>query len=1118
MKLIAIHLHGFKSFAHASHFPLESALTGIVGPNGCGKSNIIDAVRWVLGENAAKQLRGQTANDVIFAGANDRRPASQVTVELVFEQGEQRLDAFAEMDTISVSRRMNRNGQSVYQINQKVVRRRDVVSLLHLMGVSARSYAVIEQGMIGRIIDAKPEELRGFIEEAAGIAIYKDRRKETEQRLNEVAQHLLRHDERLQDLTRRKDKLADEAAVAKRFQELNQQQNSLSHRLRSFQYHQLQLSLLQAQQEQNESRQQLQDLEQSDSLQRLLAQQEALQEAKEALHEAKQEHLSALQQQQQHQKQWEQQRFRQDLNAQQLQELETLIEDLNQEQEAGSASLMDLEASILQLEQGIHSFSPQLLRLQQQQQQAQQKQEQQRLQQQEQQQQRQQYQQQQQRLQQECQRLQNQMQQWQQRCQQHELALNEALPESSDEEALYQQIQEELLVFEEDLYQRQSEVERLQQQWQQAQQQAQQLQQQEEHVRGQLAVLSASLPEPNPAWAHLPQVMSQLDIAAPWQSALERHLGAVLMEAHSRQHEDWRQALQQGRSLLGHAAVPEAWRDIVRSEVDLTALLKHLIPLAQHDSDIQLEALQPGQHYLSLDGSICSRDSVLVNQAQAGQLAQWQRYQNILNDLPQLEATRHEALQQSEQARQQWQDAQQQYQQAQQQQRQKQQALQQAQQQYQLQQQARQHQALLREQHRQQLELLQYDTQQAELQYQEHQEALLVLEEQLLMLSITPTFELEDDWLQRAQSAYREAEQQQQERQRQLVRLQTQRESLQQQAQRLQMEYHKQQQKKEQWQQEALQLTQLMQQSEWQLEHDAQQVEALQDALQEQEWQYEQARQQCHEAERLLDNVQQQQKLLQERLQLQQAQIEQLQQQKGVYEVEFQEMAWEALDFAADEVVDTQALHAEIRGLKQALQSLGAVNLAAIADFDTISEEHQHWQAQCDDLRQSVQMLQEAIEQLDNETKKRLSETFDALNEAFAEHIARLFNGGKGSLSWNSPDILQAGIVIHVALMGKKLRHLGALSGGEKALSALSLVFALFRQQPAPFCLLDEVDAPLDAANVQRLCALLQEMSQRTQLVVITHHQQTMRHCQRLVGVTMSEPGVSRLVGVDLRV
>ena len=261
MHLTAIRLAGFKSFADNTTFPVDAPLTGIIGPNGCGKSNIIDAVRWVLGETAAKQLRGQAMTDVIFAGAANRRGAAQASVALHFDNSDGKAGgAFADYAELVIARKVQSDGQSQYSINGKRVRRRDIVELLQGTGVGARSDAVIEQGMISRIIEAKPEELRVFIEEAAGIALYKTRRKESETRMNEARDHLTRHDDRLHQLGKQRDKLAQEAETAKTWRALQAQAQTASHQLQSWQYHQLHRQHEAAQEQYSRDRAALNDL------------------------------------------------------------------------------------------------------------------------------------------------------------------------------------------------------------------------------------------------------------------------------------------------------------------------------------------------------------------------------------------------------------------------------------------------------------------------------------------------------------------------------------------------------------------------------------------------------------------------------------------------------------------------------------------------------------------------------------------------------------------------------------------------------------------------------------------------------------------------------------------
>ena len=201
MRLKQVKLAGFKSFCDPTTFELPSQLVGIVGPNGCGKSNIIDATRWVLGESRATELRGESMQDVIFNGSLERKPSSRASVELVFDNSLGRIGgAWGGFAEISVKRVLTREGQSTYYINQQPVRRKDVHDIFLGTGLGPRAYAIIGQGTISRIIEAKPDELRVFFEEAAGVSKYKERRRETENRLADTRENLTRVEDILREL------------------------------------------------------------------------------------------------------------------------------------------------------------------------------------------------------------------------------------------------------------------------------------------------------------------------------------------------------------------------------------------------------------------------------------------------------------------------------------------------------------------------------------------------------------------------------------------------------------------------------------------------------------------------------------------------------------------------------------------------------------------------------------------------------------------------------------------------------------------------------------------------------------------------------------------------------
>ena len=226
MRLTSIKLSGFKSFVDPTNFQVPGQLVGVVGPNGCGKSNIIDAVRWVLGESKASELRGESMQDVIFNGTTHRKPAGRSSVELVFDNAEGKAAGqWSQYAEIAVKRTLTRDGTSTYYINNQAVRRRDIQDIFLGTGLGPRAYAIIGQGMISRIIEARPEELRIFLEEAAGVSKYKERRRETENRLQDTRENLLRVEDILRELNTNLEKLQSQAAVAQKFHELQADQD-----------------------------------------------------------------------------------------------------------------------------------------------------------------------------------------------------------------------------------------------------------------------------------------------------------------------------------------------------------------------------------------------------------------------------------------------------------------------------------------------------------------------------------------------------------------------------------------------------------------------------------------------------------------------------------------------------------------------------------------------------------------------------------------------------------------------------------------------------------------------------------------------------------------------------
>ena len=232
MRLSRIKLAGFKSFVDPTNIKMPSNLVGIVGPNGCGKSNTIDAVRWVMGESTAKHLRGESMDDVIFTGSSARKPVGQASVELVFDNSDGTLGGqYAQFSEISVKRQVSREGGSVYFLNGSRCRRRDITDIFLGTGLGPRSYAIIEQGMISRLIEAKPEDLRNYLEEAAGISKYKERRRETENRIRHTRDNLDRLNDLREEVEKQLTRLKRQSTIAEKYKTLKTEERQLKAQL-----------------------------------------------------------------------------------------------------------------------------------------------------------------------------------------------------------------------------------------------------------------------------------------------------------------------------------------------------------------------------------------------------------------------------------------------------------------------------------------------------------------------------------------------------------------------------------------------------------------------------------------------------------------------------------------------------------------------------------------------------------------------------------------------------------------------------------------------------------------------------------------------------------------------
>lgn len=1129
MRLKQIKLAGFKSFVDPTQVPFPAAMTCVVGPNGCGKSNVIDAVRWVLGESSAKNLRGDAMTDVIFNGSTQRKPVSQASVELVFENTEGKLQgSLADRSEISLKRLVTREAQSHYFLNGTKCRRRDITDIFLGTGLGPRSYAIIEQGMISRLIESKPQELRVFLEEAAGISKYKERRRETETRIKHTRDNLDRLSDVREELGKNLDKLKRQAAVAERYKELKATERRYKAELTCLKWLYFQQQLQQVEQQLAALVLEHAQLEAQGSgdfrLQAELRQQ--LEQARDEVALSQQRFyqlgadLSALEQQLLHQRQRQQsladEQRNLTLNLQhsldliaeeeaQLAELQQQLLALAPDAELRLLQLEELNEQLWQLEQQDitlrqqqQSWQQQLFSLQQQHNQLQ-------LQQQGQQQ-----------LQQQLIQLQQQSERQLQALDSHGLALALAQKQQAAQGAAadLRDAGQQHSTLEQAAVQLQQQLSELKLQLAQQALLQQQLQQQQQ----QLSQLQSQQLAQQP-------LLPKLQIESGWSVAVAMALGGLNAAAVTSTHD----SSCQGNYLFVEAQDASAMPGSLAAKISagpVPAFFQHIICCQNAAEALSLlPALSAAQSVITPDGQWFG-----ANWRQLADQSQLQNPQALAEQLQQLTAQLAALLSASalnqtayDDCRTQWQQHELALQQSA-------DALQQAQQHW--------HQTQTA------AELAAQQLQQASQRREQIEQELAGYQQQLAL------YQQQAELWQLQQAEVAEQLQQQQEA---ALPLQQQQQHLQQQLQQLKA---RQQQLSQQQQQDALSQVSLERQLEAAQLHlsrsrqqHAQQTERLQllsaqlDLLDEpdgagqeqlqQLWLERDAvaatrlsqQQQQQALEQQLRQLEQGQHGLQQQLQHKQKQLESLRLEAEGYrlransmleslteqKVQFAQLQQQLPPDATEDLWQQQ-----LDKTSEALQRLGPINLAAIEEYAQQDERKKYLDLQHDDLIAALDTLETAIRKIDRETRQKFKDTFDQVNLGLQNLFPKVFGGGSAYLELTNDDLLETGVSIMARPPGKKNSTIHLLSGGEKALTALSLVFSIFRLNPAPFCMLDEVDAPLDDANVGRFCNLVREMSETVQFIYISHNKIAMEMAAQLMGVTMQEPGVSRVVAVDV--
>ena len=1152
MRLKLIKISGFKSFVETTRLVLASERVGIVGPNGCGKSNTLDAVRWVMGESSAKELRGGDMNDVLFNGTDKRKAVSQCSVELLFDnEAGQAGGAYASFAEISVKRVHHREEGTSYYLNQRRCRRRDIIDLFNGTGLGPRSYALIGQGNISRIIEAKPEDMRVYLEEVAGIGPYRSRRKETLLRLERTRENLNQLAVLQEALGEQAEHLALQAEKARDYHQAAQRQQLLEKSVYYFQWQHLHQQQAQAQ---TDLRQAEQDFARSkaqwDQVQKdwLLARQQlpAMQTELEQ-HEAEYHRLDKLveklKQQQdfssQQSQQWQDQ---QRLNQEQQQMRQTQLAALNQQQaeldielEAIADQQADIETQLETYDQDWDSLQAQKTTQEQALQKAQWQAQQ---------------------LEQRFKQLQQELQSLEQTAA-HLAEQKTMLAQHLDEEQT-DELGQKTVAIEAELVPLQAEIEANQHQLMETQKQVAdqrtrlaQFKTDQTQLQHQLAAAQAehkalfavqqslvdSMPNEDQTLDEqlsAQTLVSQLKVSPAWQAAVEAWLGAKLQGLLLNQAWSFDEnSVLPKASLLGwNPGEIEVKPNSLAAQIQQPGLVKYLAQSvflldAEQAITPQIEALknQDKQAWLIDQQGVLYSAYAIIQPTQnslSGVLERQERIDQLSKEVNALENNLEEVLPQIEQAEVQLQSH----------------LERQEKQQNKIAQQQREHQRLsdqlahlVDNQTQVEARRQKQQTTQNALQHRQTKLAQDTAEKQMDIEALNEQLELADEAEEHAQQALESTLNKLQPVAREREKLEIQNQRLDQQIhhnqQALQQIKFQQQQLAQQLKQDQLQaemiarhLTQSVKVDAEDLAQKEQALSASQRVLEQLQQDYRQQQALAETCQLKAETAQQQHHQAEQTLVTQQLQLQNAQQQIQTLQktLESQGLSAYELSQLRFEEEPIEKLEAELKQVKLHLARLGAVNMTAIEEHQQVKDKLDSLVEQIADLEASIDTLEQAINTIDQDSRQRLMDTFDQVNRSFKTLFPRLFQGGEASLSWLDPDQdpLEGGVVVMARPPGKRNTRIQLLSGGEKTLTALALIFAIFELKPAPFCILDEVDAPLDDSNVIRFCGLVRSLSEKVQFIFITHNKTTMAMAKHLVGVTMHEPGVSRLVSVDL--
>jgi chromosome segregation protein len=987
MQLKHIKLAGFKSFVDPTRISFPTNMVAVVGPNGCGKSNVIDAVRWVLGELSAKNLRGESMTDVIFNGSDLRKPSGQCSIELLFDNSMGKLGGeYSKYNEISIKRMMTRDGQSHYSINNTRCRRKDVQEIFLGTGLGPRSYAIIEQGMVSKIVSAKPEEMRVFIEEAAGISKYKERRKETEQRIKKTKENLSRVQDIRDEINRLINRLKNQANAAEKYKRLQTEEKELKLNVSV-------LNTLQAKGQKDRLNSELSSLQNQ-----IKVKTQEVSTHQSTIDQIKTEHSSVLSSFEAAQKNFysigaEIARF--EANLQNLTKAEVQAEeDLKTAKES--------YAKAIQKESTFESLNPK----------------------------------------------------------ESELKLNIAILKALQALDKKKKLDNEIKVLSDNVHEKSLEVNNLQSTL--------------DDIHSDNSSIISALESSQSDYSSIGENIARMESTyqsleksiAQTQDEIEEANSNYLKALEKEQDEDKLTPKEKAINLLdeileelktfganGNILIDKAIQlkdsllSILKIASDKSETLKGEYSVRKTRLEEQLLQLIEKQKNTKteMESLVVKKESKLaeLNELKGKKVSVEEQVRDIekkkstaVIDLRSLETNVNNLR----------------------------------------------------------LDLRTYEVNLDNASTILEKAAINIHEIDPQKYASMDLSELEDS-LSEIQSTISSlgsinlaAPDEYLSRQNNLSKL---------------LEDTRE--KKIHAEKDLSDLIQRSSNAEAELNSIKQKQSRVDESIRESENKKSVAELDLRALEEKSNNI---------KLDLR------------TFEVNLENAAADLIKAGLsieainpDEYADLNIheLEKSLESTQSKILSLGAINLAAPEEIAEESKRMEELDVQLEDLNEAMDKLQGAIKKIDAESKTKFDESFNAVNKKIQEIFPKLFGGGKASLELIDGDTLNSGITLAAQPPGKKNATISQLSGGEKAMTALSLVFALFELNPAPFCMLDEVDAPLDDLNATRFVAMVEEMSDRVQFIFITHNKISMEKSDHLMGVTMQEAGVSRVVSVDVK-